>query len=206
MTLTGSPPPPRSARPATRIAAGLLLAFAAIRVNGFDLLLDPVGWGLCASGADRLRGGGAAMRAAVAMAGLSIAVLFVLGTSAGVLTAVPVVGEAPSLAERGSEAVVIGSLYSGGAFVTLWMVVDAVIVHVRAGGDVARAAWLDVLRWVVTGAGGLALLAALGYGRLAGAAVAVAFAALAALVVMLFRIRAPGSPRNDSSYSGEKVL
>lgn len=210
MVLTGNTSATPHARPAARIAAGLLLAFAAIRVNGFDLLLDPVGWWLCATGADRLRGGDAPGRVAVAMACLSVVALFASGTSAGTLIAVSVVGEAPPLAESGSGDFVFGVVHSAAALVTLWTVVDVVIVHVREGGEVTRAALLDALRWVATGAGGLAVLAALGYGRLAEAAVVVAFAALAVLIVLLLRIRVPhpphdDSPHDDSPYNAEKV-
>ncbi|MFI7699740.1 hypothetical protein [Nonomuraea sp. NPDC049480] len=40
--------------PVTKIATGFVIAFGALRINGFDLLLDPVGWGLCASGLAQL--------------------------------------------------------------------------------------------------------------------------------------------------------
>src|SRR5437868_9900314 len=44
-------------QPLTKIATGFVIVFGAIRLNGFDLLSGPVGWGLCASGLAQLRQG-----------------------------------------------------------------------------------------------------------------------------------------------------
>ncbi|MFF3442211.1 hypothetical protein [Streptosporangium sp. NPDC002721] len=166
--------------PVAKIATGFLFAFAALRVNGFDLLFDPIGWCLCVSGLSQLRRSAddpfdRARVFAVATLCASLVVMVVSGApSNALLTLSPV--------EHG-----IGIAGTAGALITVWLSVDAVIKRIRPGGDIFRVVLLDVLRWAVAGLGALGMLAGYGYADL-GPALAVAwFVAVTALIVTLYR-------------------
>ncbi|GAB2482453.1 hypothetical protein GCM10027187_57580 [Streptosporangium sandarakinum] len=167
-------------RPVTKIATGFVFAFGALRLNGFDLLLDPVGWGLCASGLFRLRRSGdgpfaAAWVSAVAMVYVSFAILTV---SSGVLGYDRTVSY---------FAQVISVAGTAGALLTVWLAVEAVIRRIRPAGETATADLLDVLRWAVAGLGALAALAQYGYVGLETAVGIVWFAAVISLIIVLYR-------------------
>ncbi|NUW41138.1 hypothetical protein [Nonomuraea rhodomycinica] len=177
MVLKG--PAPESAQagllPVTKIAIGLAFAFGALRVNGFDLLLDPVGWGLCASGLSQLRRSGddgfdRAHAMAVAMVWAEIAVFLL------------------SFAESSDSPVgrAMGTVVAAGALIAVWLVVDPVVRRVRCGGDVSRAALLDVSRWAVVALGGPGVLAGYGYAALGPVVMVAWFAAVVTLIVVLF--------------------
>ncbi|SEG40289.1 hypothetical protein SAMN05444920_102892 [Nonomuraea solani] len=160
-----------------KIATGFVFAFGSFNVNGFDLLLDPVGWGLCVSGLDGLGRsmGEAAYRArsaAVLMVFVSIFELLGFFTR--------------SDEDEGRISYVFGVLASVAAFVTVWMVAGAIVERLRPQGDLAGAALLDVLRWAVLGLGTLAVLAGSGYVVLGQVALIAWFAAIAALVIVLY--------------------
>ncbi|MEU8379984.1 hypothetical protein [Streptosporangium sp. NPDC048865] len=166
--------------PVTKLATGFLFAFAAFRLNGFDLLFDPVGWCLCVSGLSQLRRSAddpfdRARFFAIATLCISLVAMVVSGTpSNGLLTFSPV--------EHG-----IGIANTAGALITVWLSVDAVIRRIRLHGDISRIALLDVSRWAVAGLGALGMLVGYGYADL-GPVLAVAwFTAVAALIVMLYR-------------------
>ncbi|MEU6739981.1 hypothetical protein [Streptosporangium sandarakinum] len=167
-------------RPVTKIATGFVFAFGALRLNGFDLLLDPVGWGLCASGLYRLRRSGddpfaTAWVSAVAMICVSFVILAV---SSGVL------GHDRTVSYF---AQVIGIAGTVGAPLTVWLAVDAVIRRIRPGGETATADLLDVLRWAVAGLGAMAGPAQYGYVGLGTAVGVVWFAAVVSLIIVLYR-------------------
>ncbi|MFC4060987.1 hypothetical protein ACFOWE_22015 [Planomonospora corallina] len=167
-------------RPVTKITTGLVLVFGAFRLEGFDLLLDPVGWGLCAAGLLGLRyrdddSFGRAAYCAAAMLCLSIVATVTSTADPGHLRTVSLIVQ------------VIGLAAAAGSLVTVWLVTDAVIGRVHAGGDTSRAALLDVLRWAVTGLGALGTAAGYGYADL-GAVISVAcFAAGVVLIAVLYR-------------------
>ncbi|MFE3455553.1 hypothetical protein ACFXJ8_42235 [Nonomuraea sp. NPDC059194] len=155
-------------KPVAKIATGFVFAFGALRFNGFDLLLDPVGWGLCASGLSQLQRSaddpfGRARIAAVAMACMSLVTMIA------------------------SDSQAIGIANTVGALIAVWLVVDAIIRRIRPSGEIARAALLDVLRWAVVGLGVLGLLAGYGYADLGPVTLVAWFASLVTLVVVLYR-------------------
>ncbi|NRQ37122.1 hypothetical protein HII36_35600 [Nonomuraea sp. NN258] len=155
--------------PITKVATGLVLAFGALRINGFDLLIDPVGWWLCVAGLSSLRRSpadafGVARGFAIAM--ICVSTLGLLGALQGV-------------------SALAGTL---GGLVTVWLIADAVIRRIRPEGEDFLATLLDVLRWAVAGLGALGLVA--GYGLVPmGIVVVVAwFVALVALIAVLYRV------------------
>ncbi|MGW3343560.1 hypothetical protein ACWDA3_09635 [Nonomuraea rubra] len=162
--------------PAAKIATGLLLAFCAFRLNGFDVLFDPAGWMCCATGLGQLRRSGddlpgLAGRVAVAMAWVSAAAwLF------------PVAADGESVVRQ-----VIGLANGGGGLVAVWLVAEVVIARLRASTREFGAGLLDVLRWAVSGLGAMALLIEYGYGDLGGTVVISWFGALVAMIVALYR-------------------
>ncbi|MFI6741241.1 hypothetical protein ACIBI9_50710 [Nonomuraea sp. NPDC050451] len=164
--------------PVTKIATGFVVAFGALRFNGFDLLFDPVGWALCASGLLQLQRSaddhfGRAGFFAVAMACISLVATIWFGASHD---------------QAGSFiAHVIGIAHTAGALIATWLSVDAVIRQIRPSGDLSRAALLDVLRWTVAGLGALSALAGYGYADLGTVVLIAWFAAILALIVMLYR-------------------
>ncbi|NUW30054.1 hypothetical protein HTZ77_01205 [Nonomuraea sp. SMC257] len=172
-------PPPESAQagllPVTKIAIGLAIAFVALRINGFDLLLDPVGWGLCASGLAQLRrsaddGFDRAHGMAVAMVWVEIA-SFTLS----------IAGPSDSPVRRA-----VGALIAAGALAAVWLVADPVVRRVRSGGDASRAALLDVLRWAVVALGWPGVLAEYGYAALGPVVTVACFATVLSLIVVLY--------------------
>ncbi|MEU0564871.1 hypothetical protein ABZ297_05665 [Nonomuraea sp. NPDC005983] len=175
MVLKG--PSPESAQagllPVTKIAMGLVFAFGALRIDGFDVLLDPVGWGLCASGLSQLRRSGddgfdRAHAMAVAMVWAEIAILIL------------------SAADDSPVRRAIGAITAAGALIAVWLVVDPVVRRVRSGGNVSRAALLDVLRWAVVALGWPGVLAGYGYAVLGPVVTVAWFAAVVSLIVVLY--------------------
>ncbi|SEL83636.1 hypothetical protein [Nonomuraea pusilla] len=143
-------------RPLAWVATGFVLAFAAVRLNGFDLLLDPLGWGLCAAGLSRLgRTGedpfGRARTFAVGMVWVSAVALAARGALTEDLPMDSSVLQVVELAER------------AGSSITVWVIADAVIGRIRLFGRHGRAAFLDVLRWAVAAFGILVLPPAQAY-------------------------------------------
>ncbi|MEU4533605.1 hypothetical protein AB0G15_01945 [Streptosporangium sp. NPDC023825] len=167
-------------RPVAKIATGFLFAFAAFRLNGFDLLVDPVGWFLCVSGLSQLRRSAhdpfdRARFFAIATLCTSLVAMVVSGVpSNGLLTLSPV--------EH-----VIGIAKTAGALITVWLSVDAVIRRIRSRGDVSRVALLDVSRWAVAGLGALGMLVGYGYADLGPVLLVAWFAAVAVLIIALYR-------------------
>ncbi|MFI6993770.1 hypothetical protein [Nonomuraea wenchangensis] len=161
-------------RPVTKIATGLVIAFGALRLNGFDLLFDPVGWGLCAAGLLSLQRPGDAFAVAHAWAVYMVPVSLVAVFADGVPTDEPVKH-------------VIGIAVTVGGLITVWLIVDALMIRMRSRGDSSQVALLDVLRWAVAGLGGVGLLARYGYAELSPVLLVGWFAALVVLIVVLYR-------------------
>ncbi|YCK33119.1 hypothetical protein ACNF49_03150 [Actinomadura sp. ATCC 39365] len=161
--------------PVTKIATGLVVAFGALRLNGLDLLFDPVGWGLCAAGLLSLEQPGDAFARARTSAGCMVPVSLVAVFMGGEPTDGPIKD-------------VIGIAATAGALIAVWLIVDAFMIHLRSSGDTSQVALLDVLRWAVAGLGAAGLLAGHGYAELSPVLLAGWFAALVVLVVMLFRL------------------
>ncbi|MER6575921.1 hypothetical protein [Nonomuraea sp. NPDC001023] len=160
-------------RPVTKIATGLVIAFGALRLNGLDLLFDPVGWGLCAAGLLSLQRPGDAFATARQWA-------FCMG----LVSLVPVaIGPGTDEPIR----LVIGFVGTAGPLITVWLIADALITAMRAHGDNSQAALLDVLRWAVAGLGAAGLLAGYGYAELSPVLLVAWFAALVVLIVVLYR-------------------
>ncbi|MEV4835473.1 hypothetical protein AB0K05_13180 [Nonomuraea sp. NPDC049486] len=171
---------PAGLRPLKRIVAGLVIVYCALRVNDFDLLLNPLGWAMCATPLLLLRRSAGdpfdlARTSVLAMVCLSAVAVF-----AGWV--------GPSLGSTPSPVVeLIGVAEGVGGLVAVWLITDAVIRRIRSYGIASGVAVLDVLRWVVVGLGALGTPAGLGYTAL-GPVVAVGwFACLAALLLMLYR-------------------
>ncbi|MFI7699741.1 hypothetical protein [Nonomuraea sp. NPDC049480] len=166
--------------PVTKIALGFVLVFGALRLNGFDLLLDPAGWGLCAAGLSQLQRSAEdpfarARSIALVMFFLSFAAMIDYDRGSGEhLTDSPV--------EH-----VIGLAGTAGALIAVWLTVEAVIRRLRSHEETSRAARLDVLRWAVAGLGVLGVPAGYGYAVLGPVTVIAWFAALVALIIVLYR-------------------
>lgn len=174
------PEMPRQMRPVAKIATGFVFVFGAFRFNGFDLLLDPVGWGLCVSGLFRLERSaddpfGRARLAAAAMVCASL-----------VATIVSVADSSRTLSTS-SLGEMIGIANTAGTLITVWLITDAIIRRIRPQGAVSPAALLDVLRWVVVGLGVLVVLTRHGYADLGIFTLVTWVAAIVALIVMLYR-------------------
>ncbi|MEU4224746.1 hypothetical protein AB0F17_10645 [Nonomuraea sp. NPDC026600] len=166
--------------PVSKIALGFVFAFGALRFNGFDLLFDPVGWGLCAAGLAELQRSvddpfSRARSFAVAVACTSFVALIAFGEpSSHPLTVL-------------SFSHVVGLVNTVGALVTVWLVVDAVIRRIRPYEDSSRVTLLDVLRWAVVSLGVLGLLSGYGYADLGVVTPIAWFATVVALIVVLYR-------------------
>ncbi|WP_371781342.1 hypothetical protein [Streptosporangium subroseum] len=81
----------------------------------------------------------------------------------------------------------IGIAGTTGALIAVWLSVEAVIRRIRPCGDISRAALLDVLRWAVAGLGALGILVGYGYADLVAVSGIAWFAAIAVLIVVLYR-------------------
>lgn len=180
MVLTN--PHPRAASgglmpPVALIATGLVIVYAALRLDGFDLLLDPVGWAMCAVGLSRLRDASlhpadpAGAAATTSMVFLSIVDLLIIGPAAPDTS----LEQALDLAEK------------AGSLLAIWLIGEIVAGRLRPGGHASRAALLDVLRWTVAALGVAGMLAPYGYAGLPLAVTVAWFAALVVLVVVLYR-------------------
>ncbi|MDR8407507.1 hypothetical protein MTP10_01990 [Nonomuraea sp. 3-1Str] len=170
-----------SSLPLTKIATGFVFAFGALRFNGFDLLFDPVGWGLCASGLTQLlhSAGDPFDRArsfAVAMVSVSLVAVFASG--------VPHPSDEPA---SFSLSQVIGLVDTAGALIAVWLTVDAIIRRIRPHGEISTAARLDVLRWAVVSLGVLGILSGFGHADLGFVTPIAWFVAVVALIVVLYR-------------------
>ncbi|AWS40088.1 hypothetical protein [Streptosporangium sp. 'caverna'] len=167
-------------RPVAKIATGFVFAFGALRFNGLDLLFDPVGWGLCASGLFQLQRSaddlfGRAGFFAVAMVCISLVAMLRLDMNPSYPLMVSSVKH------------VIGIAGTAGALIAVWLSVEAVIRRIRPCGDISGAALLDVLRWAVAGLGVLGILAEYGYADLGFVPAIAWFAAIVVLIVVLYR-------------------
>lgn len=167
-------------RPVTKIATGFVFAFGALRFNGFDLLLNPVGWLVCVSGLSQLQRSAdgpfsRARSSAVVMVCVSLVAVVVPGAQSGYPLMVLPVKHVIDIAD------------TAGALIAVWLTVDAVIRRVRPCGDISRAALLDVLRWAVVGLGALGMLVGYGYTGLNPVLPIAWFAAVVALIVVLYR-------------------
>ncbi|MFD2357346.1 hypothetical protein ACFSTC_60815 [Nonomuraea ferruginea] len=142
---------PAGLRPLKRIVAGLVIVYCALRVNDFDLLLNPLGWAMCATPLLLLRRSAGdpfdlARTSVLAMVCLSAVAVF-----AGWV--------GPSLGTTPSPVVeLIGVAEGVGGLVAVWLITDAVIRRIRSYGIASGVAVLDVLRWVVVGLGALGTL------------------------------------------------
>ncbi|WP_433424789.1 hypothetical protein ACQP1V_18810 [Microtetraspora malaysiensis] len=158
--------------PLYRIAAGILIASLALRVNGFDLLVDAIGWALVVSGLSRLE---TAVDPAFGKARMAALVTLVL-----------------SLAELTglTENIVIGLLYGAGKLVTIWLVATGIVTRARAFGDVSTASTFDAIRWILTIVSVVASLLAYTAARMQGIAFIVAitgFIVIAWFIISLYR-------------------
>ncbi|MEU7836813.1 hypothetical protein [Nonomuraea sp. NPDC049129] len=168
--------------PAARIATGFVCTFGALRFNGFDLLFDPAGWLLCASGLSKLQRSvddpfSRARSLAVAMACVSfIAMIASSEYSSRSLADSPIMI---------TQLIEIANAL--GALLAVWLITEAVIRRIRSCGDTSRAALLDVLRWAVAVLGVLGTLAGYGYADLGPITAIAWFATVVALIVVLYR-------------------
>ena len=165
--------------PVTKIATGFVFAFGALRFNGFDLLFDPVGWGLCAAGlADLQRSVEDPFSRARSFAFVMACVSFVAMVASGERSSHPLTVF--------SFSQVLGLATTVGALVTVWQVVEAMIGRIRPHAEISRTALLDVLRWAVVGLGALGLLSGYGYADLGVVTTVAWFASVVALIVVLY--------------------
>ncbi|MEV1248942.1 hypothetical protein [Nonomuraea sp. NPDC049750] len=168
--------------PLARIATGFVFTFGALRFNGFDLLFDPAGWLLCASGLSKLRRSlddpfSRARSLAVAMACVSFIAMIASG-------------ERPSRSLAVSPITftqLIGIANTLGALLAVWLIAEAIIRRIRPCGDISGAVLLDVLRWAVAVLGVLGMLAGYGYADLGPITAIAWFATVVALIVVLYR-------------------
>ncbi|WP_433514908.1 hypothetical protein ACQP2T_04375 [Nonomuraea sp. CA-143628] len=168
--------------PAAKIATGFVFVFGALRFNGFDLLFDPVGWVLCASGLLQLQRSvndpfSRARSLAAAMACVSFIALIASGE--------------PSSRSQADSPIPITQLIeianTLGALLAVWLIAEAIIRRILPCGDTSGAALLDVLRWAVAVLGVLGTLAGYGYADLGPITAIAWFATVVALVVVLYR-------------------
>lgn len=148
-------------KPPAQLAAGFAVVFFAVRVNGFDLLLDPVGWMICTSALANMEVFDRAFTCGVAMILSSVLLLI-----------------APSDWEQ-----VIGLAAGVGNAVTVALMVEPVMAATRRHRNL-----LDVLRWAVAGPGVLVVLSWYGYAELGGLFQMVALVAMVTLIVVLVRV------------------
>ncbi|MGI5488231.1 hypothetical protein [Microtetraspora malaysiensis] len=158
--------------PLYRVAAGFLIASLALRINGFDLLVDAIGWVLVVSGLSRLE---TAVDPAFGKARMAALVTLVL-----------------SFAELAglTENIVIGLLYGASKLVTTWLVAAGIITRARAFGDASTASTFDAIRWILTIVSGVALLLGYTAARMQGIAFVVAitgFIVIAWFIISLYR-------------------
>jgi hypothetical protein len=165
--------------PVTKIATGFVFAFGALRFNGFDLLFDPVGWGLCASGLSQLqRSADDPFSRARAFAVAMGCVALVAAVTSG-----PLSGDHLMVSLRYA----IGFADTVGALIGVWLAVEAIIRRIRPHGDLSKAAFLDVLRWAVIGLGVVGLLTGYGFADLGAVTLIAWFVTIVTLVVLLYR-------------------
>ncbi|MFG1946128.1 hypothetical protein [Nonomuraea sp. NPDC048826] len=174
---TGGPTGVRLFRPGTKVVLGLAVVFVAVRVDGFDVLLNPVGWAVCASSLARLGSAGDLFSRAAA---------FALGMVCLSTVALYASGVRASLGAGASPVIqLIGLAENVASLVGLWLVAEAVVRRLRLADRPAAA--LDVLRWALAGLGVLDLLDDFGHVE-PGPVVPVAWGAgFLALLVMLHR-------------------
>jgi hypothetical protein len=117
--------------PLHRVAAGLLIALLALRINGFDLLVDAVGWFLVYLGLS-------SMQVSVDPAFGKVQVSAVV---AGALSLAAIVGLTAEPA--------VGLLYTLSANITIWLLASVIIARARTFGDSATASAFNILRWIL---------------------------------------------------------
>ncbi|MEU7748373.1 hypothetical protein [Nonomuraea sp. NPDC049158] len=168
--------------PAAKIATGFVFTFGALRYNGFDLLFDPAGWVLCASGLSQLQRSlddpfSRARSTTAVMACVSFIAMIASAEYSG-----PSQGISPITITQ-----LIGIANTLGALIAVWLIAEAIIRRIRPCGDISGAARLDVLRWAVAVLGVLGMLAGYGYADLGPVTAIAWFATLVALIVVLYR-------------------
>ncbi|MBB4936631.1 hypothetical protein FHR32_000936 [Streptosporangium album] len=114
--------------PISQVALGFLVTFIAIRINGFDLLVDAVGWAAVASGLSRLettvdRGFAGAKVSAVVACLVSILLLF-----------------------GPTRAALITTVYTVVSLLTVWLIATVVMRRAQARGDISTAQTFNVIR------------------------------------------------------------
>jgi hypothetical protein len=158
--------------PLNRIATGFLIASFAITINGFDFLIDAVGWLLVALGLSHMEKtidpvfGKARLSAFVTLA-ISFAALIGLTANGG-----------------------IGLLYRLSVTVTIWLVAEGIITRARIFDDASTASTFNVLRWILAIVPAINLLLAYTTTWLQGLAVILAvvgFIAIAWFIIRLYR-------------------
>ena len=174
-------PCPDSSRPVTKIATGIVFAFAHFHVNGFDLLIDPIGGAMCVIGLGQLRRSptdpfGRAGTAALTMICISLVAMLTkdVRTSAGPL--------------ESSLAYLSGFADTVGALITAWLIVDAILRQIRRSEAHPRLTLVDVLRRPMAGLGALGIMD--GYGSFDfGVEVGIAwFATVVTLAALLYSL------------------
>jgi hypothetical protein len=161
--------------PVIKIVLGFVFVFGVFRINGLDLLFDPIGWGLFVFGLAQLEHvtGDPFNRAkSCAFAMMCVSVFTVITPDAFDATA-------------GPTSMVISIAYVAGTALTVWLSVDAVIRRIRPYADVTM---LDASRWAVAG---LTVLGALIGGDPAEFAIVILLAwvvSIVALIVVLCRL------------------
>ncbi|MER7499227.1 hypothetical protein AB0L05_26760 [Nonomuraea pusilla] len=83
---------------------------------------------------------------------------------------------------------VVEGAEAAGAYVTVWVIADAVIRRIRLFGYHRRAAVLDVLRWAVAGLGTIGLLNTNGYLNFGFIVLIAWLIALVAIIVEFYRL------------------
>ncbi|GLX01376.1 hypothetical protein Misp02_54620 [Microtetraspora sp. NBRC 16547] len=113
------------------VATGFLITSLALRINGFDILVDAVGWLLVVFGLSHMEA--------------SIDPVFGKAKVAAIVTLVLSAAELVGLTVH----VVIGLLYGLSRMATIWLVAEGIITRAQAFGDVSTASTFNALRWVL---------------------------------------------------------
>lgn len=114
--------------PISRVATGFLLAFLAVRINGFDLLVDAVGWVIVASALARLE-----MEFGFAFSSAKTASVI-----AFVVSLADIVGW--------TEQPLVGLIYSIMKLACAWSVTVAIIQRAEVYGDASTERKFDTFR------------------------------------------------------------
>lgn len=116
--------------PLSTVATGFVLIVLDLRFNQFDVLLDPLGWGMVIVGLGRLS--------------RSVDPQFKASWQASIVAAVlslpDVVGVGPAVLYLGYAIV---------GLVAVWLIATAIMHRAQAAGDAAVASAFDRLRWLL---------------------------------------------------------